>query len=78
MRGVDVTNEQIQAADKFFADTLGIDSLARSYKIEHADLVKLLAWYGAILYRPAMHGTGEEDKPALPVPTEAPCLIRST
>ena len=69
MRGTDVTPEQMEAARVFLADTMQRTppELGDVLEICFDDLLRLMAWYGAVRYRGALDGIGEEGRPGIAV-----------
>lgn len=65
MRGIDVTPEQMEAARSFIerqmlnAPPKPEDSVSHRFE----DLVRLVAWYGAIRYKGALDGVGTLENP---------------
>ena len=58
MKGTELTPEQLQAAEKFI---LGRSNRAKRPEMilqRFDDLVRLVAWYGALRYKSARNGTG--------------------
>lgn len=64
MRGTDVTPKQMEAASEFICSTrLDAPEPMKMVMMPYVDLVRLVAWYGAIRYKGALAGIGEEGSP---------------
>lgn len=57
MRGTDCTAEQIRAASDFLEIASWRPDTAKA-EVTRDDIVRLLAWYGALLFRGGRDGTG--------------------
>jgi len=68
MRGIDVTPEQMAAARSFIEGRVMLCAPPKPDQVvshKYEDLVRLVAWYGAIRYRGALAGIGSESQPGL-------------
>jgi hypothetical protein len=65
VRGNDCTIEQLRAAEKFLGDFAAAAKRlpAGNCLIQREDLIRLLAWYGALRYRAAEEGIGTCEFP---------------
>jgi hypothetical protein len=65
MRGTDLTPEQLAAARTFIEGRMLCAPPRPDQTVTHRyeDLVRLVAWYGAIRYQGARAGIGEEGRP---------------
>jgi hypothetical protein len=67
MRGTDLTPEQLKAAEKFIMDRSGRAKRPEMVMNKFDDLVRLVAWYGAIRFVAGRDGIGGTlEKPADP------------
>ena len=62
MKGSDCTPEQLERASEFLA-ARGWQEMAQKAIQTRADMVRLIAWYGAIRYRAGKDGIGTLEKP---------------
>jgi hypothetical protein len=65
MRGTDLTDEQIAAARQFILDRAGMTELPDEREIvqRFGNLVRIVAWYGAIRFDACQRGIGTLTKP---------------
>ena len=65
MKGTDCTPEQLAAAERFVLNGVRMADVPERFVMKRVDLVRLIAWYGAIRFRAAKAGIGSEEKPGL-------------
>jgi hypothetical protein len=67
MRGTEVTPEQMEAASAFLKNSMECPTPAPGQVVEICfdDLLRLVAWYGAVRYKGALDGIGDEGRPGM-------------
>jgi hypothetical protein len=68
MKGTDLTREQIAAAERFLLDRRAKGNLqhpAHNQEVTQkwGDLVRVVAWYGALRYKAGQEGINSLEKP---------------
>lgn len=66
MRGVDCTPEQLKAAERFILARARRTDSPEMITQRFEDLVRLLAWYGAIRYKAGRDGISSLENPSDP------------
>lgn len=68
MRGTDVTPEQMAAATQFIEGRImncAPPKNDQTVSMRYEDMIRMVAWYGAIRYKAALGGIGDVDRPGL-------------